>query len=165
VRATVLLGLVATIVLLGSGVAVAAESHQYDTRGDAAPGVDMTRVTYVNAPRHVTARIHIPGLQRRGRAILEIGPPVATDFWDEAVLTIGADGRLVKRFRLSTDTGTFPAKCHFRGRWDAARGLITVAVPQVCVRGFEGTALYLRATTRAGSHHDYAPSVTHLRRG
>jgi hypothetical protein len=163
-RLRLCLVLVTTLMLLGSGLSFAAESVKSDRRGDAAAAVDITRVTYINAPTHVSARIHVPGLLRHGRATLDIALP-ATDTGYLAVLEVRPDGSLDKRFRRSSDAGTSSAPCHVRGRWDAARGIVTLTVPQACVKSLGGGSLYLQATTGLRGHHDYAPSVSRLARG
>lgn len=163
-RLRLCLMLVTTLMLLGGGLSFAAESVKSDRRGDAAAAVDITRVTYINAPTHVSARIHVPGLLRHGRATLDIALP-ATDTGYLAVLEIRPDGSLDMRFRRFSDAGTSSAPCHVRGRWDAARGIVTVTVPQACVKSLGGGSLYLQATTGLRGHHDYAPSVKRLARG
>ncbi len=163
-RLRLCLVLVTTLMLLGGGLSFAAESVKSDRRGDAAAAVDITRGTYVNAPTHVSARIRVPGLLRHGRATLVIALP-AMDNGYLAVVEGRPDGSLDKRFRRFSDVGTSSAPCHVRGRWDAARGIVTLTVPQACVKSLGGGSLYLQATTGLSGHHDYAPSVSRLARG
>jgi hypothetical protein len=163
-RLRICLVLFTSVALLGGGLSFAADSLKFDRRGDAPSAVDITRVTYVNAPRHVSARVHIPGLVNHGRVTLVIALP-DTDTGFLAVLERRPDGSLDKRFRRFSDAGTSRASCHLRGRWDTSRGIVTVTAPQACVKTLGGGSLYLQATTGLRGHHDYAPSVRRLPRG
>jgi len=161
IKVLLIVAVVLTVSLLGVGPASAATHQESDRRGDAPPRLDITRVLYRNGPQAAVARIGFVDLLRRGKLTFQIAPPTAGDVSYVAILTINDRGRLVKRFGYRDNASTHPRRCRVSARWQAGRDVITVSVPQWCVRAFGGRALYMGSFTP----YDFGPVVRHLARG
>lgn len=133
--------------------------------GDTIPRLDITEVTYTNAPRQVRARIRVPDLERKGAARLVIGPP-RSDISYIAAVSVKADGGLSKRFSFATNTANPTKSCSFEVTWREAEGFIRIAVPHSCLKLINNQRpLYIAASTGNSDNTDWAPAAAHLARG
>src|SRR3954447_3959400 len=104
-----------------------------DPVGDAIPRLDITRVTYTNAPGPVRVRIVVPDLQRLGTARYTIAPP-DSDVAYVASVTFDGQGRMSKRFSWQPDVSNVPKPCAFKVKWRPADGYIKLTVPRACLK-------------------------------
>lgn len=114
----------------------------HDRRGDAAPGYDLTRTAFHNAPHRVAVKVHVVGLQHeRARFSLAFGPVSNPDLAFVARTTLAPDGSVdtPDNLYISREGPPLRIKCSVRAAWrPAVANTVTISVPQSCLRDDAG---------------------------
>jgi hypothetical protein len=156
--------LAGSMLLLVPAAAHADSITKTDERGDTAAALDITNVAYRNADRVAAARIRIPELERRGQAALVIAQP-RSDVAYYAIVRVRDDGSLVKKLMYATAATRKRTSCKIGATWNVPDGLVTVRVPQGCLKALSGLKYYYMSVRTGDQGGDVARPAGRLRCG